>query len=193
MSSKPSRQPAAKKAAPKAVAKAKVPAAAKAPKAAPPKVVPPKALKPATVAPAKAAPRPRKFNPLAEHGTIHPPHQGAVYFQDGGYFGADGELLFADRPATPPKIVVDESITVDSEKPGEQVVVTTTREVDPLPAADPKVILTSWLKGEANLPHETVRTLVKHGFGEIIASRDDIIKFLVNTANLLPAELVRVH
>lgn len=170
-------------------APAKKPAAA--PKAAAPKAAKPAPTSKAAAPVAARAPKVRKFNRLLEHGTIHPPHNGAVFFQDGGYFNAAGELLFEDRPATPPKIVVDEQHVVDSAT-GEHSVTTTEREVDALPEADPRIILTSWLKGEVELPHDKVRSLVNKGFGESLATREEIIKYLVNTVSLVPAEIVRV-
>jgi hypothetical protein len=133
----------------------------------------------------------RKFNPLAERATVTPPHNGAVFYQDGGYFNSSGDLVFEDHPATPPVIRIDETTTIDSET-GETTVTHTETEVSPLPPADPRTVLTSWLKGETELAHGTVRSLVKKGFGQVLGTRDEIVKYLVNEANLVPAELVKV-
>jgi hypothetical protein len=133
----------------------------------------------------------RKFNPLAAHGTITPPERGAVYYQDGGYFNSSGDLVFEDRPATPPKKVVSEVTEIDGES-GEvktQKVETLVEQIEP---GDPKVALKLWLEGKADVKFQTVRSLVKKGFGVALATKSEIIDYLVNTANLVPAELVKV-
>lgn len=57
---------------------------------------------------------------------------------------------------------------------------------------DPKIILTNWLKGDVVLNHGAVRGYVKAGFGKVLATKDQIIEYLVNEANLVPAEAVNV-
>lgn len=133
----------------------------------------------------------RKFNPLAAYGTVSPPHQGAVYYQDGGYFNSAGELVFEDRPATPPKIEVNEVTTVDTTT-GETTTETIKTEVPAGEPGEPKEILAAWLRGEHVLPFQTARKLVKEGFGTVLANKHEIIDFLVNKANLVPAEQVKV-
>lgn len=133
----------------------------------------------------------RKFNPLAAFGVVIPPHEGAVHYQDGGYFGPGGDLLFEDHPATPPKEVVVETTVVDSAT-GESTTTTTTEQVEVVEPGDPKTILTLWLKGEADVNFQTVRGLVKKGFGVALGTKDEVLTYLVGTANLVPAELVKV-
>lgn len=134
---------------------------------------------------------PRKFNPLAEYGHVTPPHNGAVYYQDGAYFNPGGECVFEDRPATPLKKVKHVQTVIDGET-HELSETETEEEVDSLPPADPKIQLTAWLKGEApDLKFPTVRGLVKKAFGEVPETKEDIINFLVKQ-NLVPTELVKV-
>lgn len=133
----------------------------------------------------------RKFNPLAAHGTVTPPERGAVFYQDGGYFNAAGELLFEDRPATSAKIVESEETVVDSET-GETKTKIIKTEVPVVDEGEPKDILAAWLKGDVRLNHGAVRGLVKKGYGQVLATRDEIIDYLVNEANLVSAESVKV-
>jgi hypothetical protein len=133
----------------------------------------------------------RKFNPLAEHGTVTPPHNGAVYYQDGAYFNSSGDMVWEDQPPTPKKKKLVETTVVDVEN-GVNETTVTEEEEDAVPAADPKTQLTAWLRGEVEIKFPTVRALVKNGFGEVVATKADIIDFLVNKANLVPAELVKV-
>jgi hypothetical protein len=134
---------------------------------------------------------PRRFNPLAAYGLITPPHKGAVHYQDGGYFAPDGALLWEDRPPTPPTTRIDEITTVDSAT-GEMKTELVETVVDALEPGDPKEILSLWLKGEVKLQFGTVRGQLKKGYGKVLATKDDIVGFLVNEVHLVPAELVRV-
>lgn len=134
---------------------------------------------------------PRKFNPLAAFGVVHPPHNGATHYQDGGYFGPDGSLLFEDRPATPKKKVKSSVIVTDAEA-GTQEETEVEDEVETTVPGEPKVILAGWLKGEVQLTHPATVKLVKAGYDIVLAKKADIIDYLVNTANLVPAELVKV-
>lgn len=134
----------------------------------------------------------RTFNPLAAHGTVSPPHLGAVYFQDGGYFGPDGKLLFSDRAETPPKVVETETIVTDASTGESKTTVVETLVPDVAPA-EPKPVLVGWLKGEITLTHPATVKLVKEAFGVALTKKADIIEYLVNTANLVPAELVKVQ
>jgi hypothetical protein len=132
----------------------------------------------------------RKFNPLAAHGVITPPERGAVYYQDGGYFNSSGDLVFEDRPATPPKTVVSEVTEIDGES-GEVKTKTVETLVEQVEPGDPKEALKLWLEGKAEIKFQTVRSLVKKGFGVALGTKSEIIDYLVNTANLVPAELVK--
>lgn len=133
----------------------------------------------------------RKFNPLAAYGTITPPDRGAVYYQDGAAFNSSGEVVYEDQPATPPKKVVSEVTTVDAVT-HETVTETVVTEVEDIEPGDPKTILTAWLKGETRLHHAVARKLVKDAYAVILATKDEMVDYLVNTANLVPAELVKV-
>lgn len=133
----------------------------------------------------------RTFNPLAAYGTVTPPERGAVYYQDGGYFNSEGKLLFEDRPATAPKIIKTEVTVVDSDT-GESKTEIVETKVEQTEEGDPKEILTGWLKGAVVLNHGAVRGLVKKAFGQVIATKDEIVDYLVNTANLVPAEQVNI-
>lgn len=134
----------------------------------------------------------RTFNKLAAFGVVHPPYQGATHYQDGGYFGPDGKLLFEDEAAVrkPPKTVVNETIVTDAD--GKETKTIETTVVPDIEPGDPKVILTGWLKGEIVLKHPEVVKYVKAGFATVLLKKADIIDYLVNTANLVPAELVKV-
>lgn len=132
----------------------------------------------------------RKFNPLAAYGTITPPDRGAVFYQDGAAFNSSGELVYEDAPATAPVKVKSEVTTVT--ETGETVVDEVEDEVEVVEEGDPKVILAAWLKGEIKVPFMKVRSLVKSGYGVVVTHKDEIIDYLVNTANLVPAELVKV-
>lgn len=131
----------------------------------------------------------RTFNPLAAYGTVSPPEQGAVFYQDGGYFRADGSLAFEDHPATAPTIIDTEETVVEDGEIKTKVVKTVVENIEP---GDPKDILSKWLKGEIVLQHGTVRKYLKEGFGKSVASKDAIVDYLVNEANLVPAELVNI-
>ena len=133
----------------------------------------------------------RKFNPLAAFGTVTPPERGATHYQDGGYFGPNGDLLFEDRPATPPAKVKSEVTVVDSATSEIKTEVVET-EVEVVEDGEPRQILAAWLKGEVKLNHGTVRGLVKKAFNQVLATKDEIVTYLVETANLVPAELVRL-
>lgn len=134
----------------------------------------------------------RKFNPLAAYGTVSPPERGAVFYQDGGYFTAGGELVFEDHPATTKVVVNEETIVeVKAGKSKTKTVKTETVVPDEEPG-DPKEILANWLTGKVGLNHGTVRKLVKDGFGKVLATKDQIVDYLVNEANLVPAEQVNI-
>ena len=133
----------------------------------------------------------RTFNPLAAYGLVTPPHEGATHYQDGGYFGPNGKLLFEDRPPTPPKAVVSESTTVDSAT-GETVTTTTVETVEEIVPGDPREILKGWLLGEVPLAFPTAVKQVKLAFNLVLTNKAEIIDYLVNTARLVPAELVKV-
>ena len=140
----------------------------------------------------KSTPKERTFNPLAAHGTVHPPERGAVFYQDGGYFNSAGKLVFEDHPATTKKVVVEE--TVVDVKDGKSTSKTVKTETDVVveEPGDPKEILAKWLRGDLVLNHGAVRKFVKAGFAVSLAKQDDIISYLVNTASLVPAELVNI-
>lgn len=133
----------------------------------------------------------RTFNPLAAYGEVFPPYRGAIRFQDGGYFNASGELVFEDHPGTPPEVVTSEVTVVDADT-GETQTTVVVEEVAKVEKGDPKLILTNWLKGDVVLHHGTVRGLVKDGFGKLIATKDEIVSYLVNEAQLVPPEQVRI-
>jgi len=141
----------------------------------------------------KVASKPAKrvFNPLAAFGTVTPPERGAVFYQDGGYFNASHDLVFEDYPATPPEVVETEVTVVDAETGTIKTEIVQT-EAPVVNDGDPKVILAGWLKGETKLPFLTVRGLVKSGFNQVLVTKDEIISYLVNEANLVPAEQVKV-
>lgn len=136
---------------------------------------------------------PRTFNPEAQYGTVFPAERGAIWYQDGGYFRADGSLVWEDHPATPDEVVETE-VTVVEVKAGKTKAKTTKVKtaVPVVVPGDPKDILSKWLKGEVVLNHGAVRKYVKEGFGVVLATKDQIIDHLVNTANLVPAEAVNV-
>ena len=48
---------------------------------------------------AAKTPAKRRFNPVVEHAKVTPPYNGAVFYQRGGYFNADGDLLWEDDDA----------------------------------------------------------------------------------------------
>ena len=132
----------------------------------------------------------RKLDLTKDYGTVSPPYQGAVFYQDGAYFRADHTLAWEDQPPTPPKIVTSEVIVADSET-GEITTDVVTSEETQLADGDPKIVLTSWLKGDVQLHFQTVRGLVKKGYGETPQTKTDLVNFLV-TAGLVPAEQVRI-
>ena len=160
------------KAAPKPAAKAAEPTDKKATKAAP-----------------KPAAKTRRFNPAAAYGTIHPPYKGAVHEQDGGYFGPAGNLLWETHPATSSKKIVTEVMVSDGGVVQTETVETEIEDIEP---GIPKDILKGWLTGQFELDDTKVRDLVKEGYNQVLVDRDEIIGFLVNTANLVPAEQVKV-
>lgn len=133
----------------------------------------------------------RRFDRLQAYGTVSPPERGAVFYQDGGYFNSGGELVFEDRPATPDKVVTNEITTVDvsTGKTKTKVVKTKVPVVTP---GEPKDILKAWLLGDVKLNHLSVRAHVKAGYSKTLVTQDEIITFLVNDANLVPAEAVKV-
>lgn len=133
----------------------------------------------------------RKFDRLQSYGTVSPPERGAVFYQDGGYFNSSGDLVFEDHPATPGEVVKYEVTTVDSSTGAvtTEVVETVVEHVEP---GDPKTILKDWLMGVAPLNHMKARSLVKAAYSRTITTKDEIISFLVNEANLVPAEAVKV-
>lgn len=136
---------------------------------------------------------PRTFNPEAAYGEIFPPYNGAIHYQDGGYFKADGSLAFEDHPATPPVVVETEETVVEVTKKGTRAKTTKVKtEVAVVEPGDPKDILKKWLTGEIVLNHGAVRSYVKKAFGVVLATKDQIIGYLVNDANLVPAEAVNV-
>lgn len=144
---------------------------------------------------AKAAPsnppKARRFDPLRAYGTVSPPERGAVFYQDGGYFNSGGALVFEDRPATPDRIVRNEVTTVDSETGEEETKVVETK-VPVVAPGDPKDILKQWLKGGLKLNHMAARAHVKSAYARTLVTKEEIITFLVNEANLVPAEDVKV-
>ena len=135
--------------------------------------------------------KPRKFNPLLAYGIVTPPYNGAVHMQDGGYFAPDGTLLWEDHPATPPKKVKSTVIEVDSET-NTMTETEVEDEVDESAPGDARDILSKWLKGEIDINFQTVRGKVKEAYQVILASKAEVIDYLVNTALLVPAELVKV-
>lgn len=136
---------------------------------------------------------PRTFNPEAAYGEVFPPERGAIRYQDGGYFRADGSLVWEDHPATPNEVVETEVTVVEVKGKGTKAkTVKVKTEVAVIEPGDPKIILTNWLKGDIVLNHGAVRSYVKKAFGVVLATKDQIIDYLVNTANLVPAEAVNV-
>lgn len=146
--------------------------------------------KKATTKAAEAKPMKRRFNPLAEHGTVSPPERGAVFYQDGGYFTSSGELVFEDHPASV-EVLVSEETTVDAET-GETKTEIVEEIVKTADQTDPRLALTAWLKGEIKLNHFAAINYAKDAFGVVLRKKDELIDYLVNTANLVPAELVKV-
>lgn len=140
---------------------------------------------------------PRTFNPEAAYGEVFPPERGAIRYQDGGYFRADGSLVWEDHPATPDEVTETEVTVVEVKGKGTKAktVAKTTKVKTAVPViepGDPKIILTNWLTGEIVLNHGAVRSYVKKAFGVVLATKDQIIGYLVNDANLVPAEAVNV-
>ena len=131
----------------------------------------------------------RKFNPLASHGKVTPPHNGAVFYQNGGYFNAKHELVFEDGPA-PEQETIEKRVHTTSEDGS--ITTETTKVVKEGDDTDPRLALTAWLKGEVEIHHSTARSYVKDLYGEVIPKKDDLIAYLVNEAELVPAELVKV-
>jgi hypothetical protein len=134
----------------------------------------------------------RTFDPLAAYGTVSPPERGAVFYQDGGYFNAGGQLVFEDHPATTKTVEVEETVVEVTDGQSTSTTKTVTTEVPKIEEGDPKDILTRWLKGELVLNHGAVRGYMKKAYGVVVASKEAIIDYLVNTANLVPAEQVNV-
>lgn len=149
--------------------------------------------KPATKAPAPAKPRSeRRFNPLAAFGQIMPPLNGAVYDQDGGYFNANGDLLWEDHPATTVIETSEETVvTVDEKGEAKEETIVVTREVSAAPEGDPKQILTAWLKGEVELKHLEIVNHVKKAFGVVKRTKADVMAYLIDEVALVPAEQVK--
>lgn len=139
---------------------------------------------------AAAKPMKRRFNPLAEHGTVSPPERGAVYYQDGGYFTSSGELVFEDHPAS--VAVVTSEVTVVDHETGETKTEIVEEVVKTADQTDPRLALTAWLKGEVKLNHFAAVGYAKDAFGVVLRKKDELIDYLVNTANLVPAEQVKV-
>jgi hypothetical protein len=144
----------------------------------------------ATTPAATAKPSKRRFNPLAEHGTVSPPDRGAVFWQDGGYFTASGELVFEDHPASV-EVVTSEQTTVDAAT-GETTTTIVEETVKTADQTDPRLALAAWLKGEIKLNHFAAINYAKDAFGVVLRKKDELIDYLVNTANLVPAEQVKV-
>lgn len=138
----------------------------------------------------------KKLKKSKPFGSIRPPHNGAVFFQDGCYFDASGAFLFADEgvdpnqddtPETETQIVttVDEDGTrteeeIEVEVPEEEI------------EEDPKLVLSEWLCGTREVHHMTTGSLIKKAYGVIKRSQDEKIDFLVNEVQLVPAEDVRI-
>jgi predicted polyphosphate/ATP-dependent NAD kinase len=65
-------------------------------------------------------------------------------------------------------------------------------EVEEIEPGVPKDILKSWLKGDIELEDTKVRELVKDAYNQVLVERDEIVDYLVNTANLVAAEQVKL-
>lgn len=90
-------------------------------------------------------------------------------------------------------VVETEETVVEVTKKGTKAKTTKVKtEVPVVEPGDPKDILKKWLTGEIVLNHGAVRSYVKKAFGVVLATKDQIIDYLVNEANLVPAEAVNV-
>lgn len=122
----------------------------------------------------------RAFDKSRPYSTFHPSHRGAVYWQDGGNFSADGKLLWEDNPAAAPAAVEkpEPAKKGDTDGDGE------------LSALEARALLVKWLLGETDDAWFTVRSWGRAAFGQTLNTKDALITHCVDQG-LVNAEDVR--
>lgn len=129
-------------------------------------------------------------------GKVTPPFDGAAYSQDGRYFNGAGEFVFADpgvseipEPAKPElQATIVTTVDADGTRTEEEVLV----EVAPKPVSKGKQELIDWLTAKVELTEAEVTGTIRKEYSKVVKGEDAQIDFLVNTAQLVPAENVRI-
>lgn len=145
-------------------------------------------------------------------GTIHPPHEGAHYSQDGYYFDAQGKLVesllkpeqraaFAKKPPAPPRPAPVAPVGSAAPKPPASEAAPsgpapegaqqhgTAAEPPPTDGDDgDPVNIEQWLRDPATANFNDVRKAVKARYHVWMTAKPAVVTFLVNDQKLLPVE-----
>lgn len=127
---------------------------------------------------------PRTLDKSASFSTFHPPYNGAVFWQNGANFSADGVLLWEDasapvvEPKTEPVVDPVEPVTADVEGNA--------------PSGDERALLVAWLlgKSEEKVNFFTAKAWGKAVFDETFKTKDELIGHCIEKG-LVNAEDVR--
>lgn len=141
------------------------------------------------------------------HGTIHPPHEGAHYTQDGYYFDAEGKLVEAllkpeqkaalakkasvprPAPVAPPKPAATPPNPNAQSPAGAEGVAPEGNAKEGEAGGEPDAVnLEQWLRDPASAYFKDVRLAVKERYSVWKTAKAQIVEFLVVEQKLLPPE-----